>query len=57
MDDKFLRAVQEKSYRINFPGIVSESNWATVLPYTLERIIDFEINSEILNLNREAIRV
>jgi hypothetical protein len=47
LDEHFLRKVEEKSYRINFPGIVNDHNWTSVLPLGLENILEMGINSEI----------
>jgi 4-alpha-glucanotransferase len=47
LDEHFLRKVEERSYRINFPGIVNDHNWTSVLPLALENIIEMDINREI----------
>jgi 4-alpha-glucanotransferase len=47
LDENFLRKVEEKSYRINFPGVVNDANWTMILPYNLEKILNLDINGEI----------
>lgn len=51
LDDNFLRKTEEKSFRINFPGLVNDENWTAVLPISLERMCTLEINREIKEMN------
>jgi 4-alpha-glucanotransferase len=50
LDEHFLRKVEERSYRINFPGIVNDQNWTTVLPLGLENILELSINKDIAGI-------
>lgn len=56
LDENFLRVCEEKSYRINFPGVVNESNWTAVIPYSLETINSMQVNSVILGMVEETNR-
>lgn len=51
LDENFLRFCEEKSYRINFPGVVNESNWTAVYPYKLETILELPVNNLIREMN------
>ncbi|MCI0473918.1 MAG: hypothetical protein L0Y76_10090, partial [Ignavibacteria bacterium] len=54
LDEHFLRKVEERSYRINFPGIVNDHNWTSVLPLGLEDILKMNINSKIAGIISES---
>jgi len=51
LDENFLRKIEEKSFRINFPGIVNDDNWTAVLPIDLDKICGLNINTEIKEMN------
>jgi len=51
LDENFLRKIEEKSFRINFPGVVNDENWTAVLPIELENMCNLQINSEIKRMN------
>lgn len=57
LDENFLRKIEEKSYRINFPGVVNDANWTVVLPYNLEKILNLDVNGEISGLVLKSGRV
>ncbi|MFC2092387.1 4-alpha-glucanotransferase [Bacteroidota bacterium] len=57
LEESFLRKNEETSYRINFPGIVDDKNWTTVLPYSLEELQELKINSLIKDINKECNRL
>jgi len=54
LDEHFLRKVEERSYRINFPGIVNDQNWTSVLPLGLENILEMNINKDIAGIISES---
>lgn len=56
-DENFLRMVKERSFRINFPGVVNDENWTVVLPMNLEKICKLDINKEIFEMNSKYNRV
>lgn len=56
-DENFLRIAEERSIRINFPGVVNDENWTTVLPFKLEKICRLNINKEIYEMNSKFDRV
>lgn len=47
LDESFLSKCGQTSYRINFPGIVDDKNWSSVLPYSLEKLLTLDINKKI----------
>lgn len=51
LDENFLRKIEEKSFRINFPGVVNDENWTAVLPIELENMCNLQINNEIKRMN------
>lgn len=51
LDENFLRKIEERSFRINFPGIVNDENWTGVLPIYLENICELGINKDLKELN------
>ncbi len=57
LEESFLRKNEETCYRINFPGIVDDKNWTTVLPYSLEELQELKINSLIKDINKDCNRI
>ena len=57
LEESFLRKNEETCYRINFPGIVDDRNWTTVLPYSLEELQELKINSLIKDINKDCNRI
>ena len=57
LDENFLRKIEEKSFRINFPGVVNDENWTAVLPGYLEDMCKLEINTVIKEMNLKYNRV
>ena len=57
LDENFLRKVEEKSYRINFPGVVNDANWTVILPYQLEKILNLDVNGEISGMVMKSGRI
>jgi len=51
LDEHFLRKIEEKSFRINFPGVVNDENWTAVLPICLEDMLSMEINEVLKEMN------
>lgn len=51
LDENFLRKIEERSFRINFPGVVNDENWTAVLPIKLEKMCELKINDEIKEMN------
>ena len=43
--------------RINFPGTLSKNNWSYVMPLSLERMLDLDINAEIKEINEKSRRI
>jgi len=54
LDESIFIKGEETSYRINFPGIVNDSNWSFVLPVSLEIILNLGVNSEIKKIVKET---
>ena len=44
------------NFRINFPGIVSDSNWSIVIPFSLEKMLTLNTNQVIRKINADADR-
>lgn len=44
-------------WRINFPGSISEKNWAWVLPFPLEKLLTLPLNRTLQSLNASASRI
>jgi 4-alpha-glucanotransferase len=57
LDESFFKKNKEICYRINFPGIVDDRNWTTVLPYTLEELMRLKINPLIRNIINTCNRI
>ena len=51
LDENLLRKIEEKSFRINFPGIVNDKNWTAVLPIYLENMCNLKMNESIKEMN------
>jgi 4-alpha-glucanotransferase len=45
------------SYRINFPGTITEKNWSLTLPFPLEQLPKLEITGIIKSLNEKTGRI
>jgi 4-alpha-glucanotransferase len=54
LDESLFVKGEETSYRINFPGIVNDTNWTFVMPVSLEIILNLGVNSEIKRIVEEA---
>jgi hypothetical protein len=46
-----------KPHRINYPGVINDENWTTVIPFSLEKIQALKINQEIKELVLESKRL
>ncbi len=57
LDENFLRKIEERSFRINFPGVVNDENWTAVLPIYLEKMCGLKINVEIKEMNSNNNRI
>lgn len=57
LDENILKDYKGWNYRINFPGIVSESNWSMVIPVSLEKLKEMQINEIIKKINTVMERV
>lgn len=57
LDENFLRIMLHKPHRINYPGVINDENWTTVIPFSLEKILTLEINQEIKTLVSESGRL
>ena len=57
LDESLFVKGEETSYRINFPGIVNDSNWTFVMPISLEIILNLGINSEIKKIIEDSNRI
>jgi 4-alpha-glucanotransferase len=56
LEDSFLRKNEESCYRINFPGIIDDKNWTTVMPFFLEELLELNINKIIQSINQSCDR-
>ena len=56
LEDSFLRKNEESCYRINFPGIIDDKNWTTVMPFSLEELLELNINKIIQSINQSCDR-
>lgn len=56
LDENFLRLMLHKPHRINYPGVINDENWTTVIPFPLEKILTLKINQEIKTLVLESER-
>lgn len=56
LDESFLRKNKETCYWINFPGIVDDKNRTTVLPFSLEELLELNINNVIRVMNQTCNR-
>lgn len=56
LDESLFIKGEETSYRINFPGIVNDTNWSFVLPIGLEIILNLGVNSEIKKILQDTQR-
>ena len=50
-DERFLNKNTVWNYRINTPGLISQSNWCLRLPFPIEELRKLEINSIIKEIN------
>lgn len=57
LDENFLRKTEEKSFRINFPGLVNDENWTAVLPISLEKLCGLGINEIIKEMHTRCNRI
>ncbi len=51
LDERFLNKNTTINYRINTPGLISQSNWCLRLPFPVEELRKLEINSIIKEIN------
>jgi 4-alpha-glucanotransferase len=56
LDESLFVKGEETSYRINFPGVVNDSNWTFVMPVSLEIMLNLGINSEIKKIVSDSDR-
>jgi hypothetical protein len=54
LDEKHLGKSTEWNYRINTPGLISESNWSLRMPFSLEDLRSSEINTTIKEINKKT---
>lgn len=57
LDESLFIKGEETSYRINFPGVVNDSNWTFVMPISLEIMQNLGINSEIKKIITDTNRL
>lgn len=57
LDESLFIKGEETSYRINFPGVVNDSNWTFIMPVSLEIMLNLGINSEIKKIISDSGRV
>ncbi len=57
LDDALFVKGEETSYRINFPGVINDSNWTFVMPVGLETMLNLGINTEIRKIIEDSDRV
>lgn len=44
-------------FRINFPGVVTDSNWTLAVPFSLEKMLKLPMHKTIQNINSESNRI
>jgi 4-alpha-glucanotransferase len=49
--------IKDKNIRINVPGTFSDKNWSTVLPVSLDEMLNASINNEIKEINNKTDRI
>ena len=52
IDEYYLNYQLKTPVRINYPGIVSDKNWRSSIPYPVENFQFFSINKTILEMNK-----
>lgn len=57
LDKKILNENKDWNYRINFPGVVNETNWSMVVPVSLEELNEMQISETIKSINKKTGRV
>lgn len=57
LDDALFVKGEETSYRINFPGVINDSNWTFVMPVGLETMLNLGINTEIRKIIEDSDRI
>lgn len=57
LEDALFVKGEETSYRINFPGVINDSNWTFVMPVSLETMLNLGINTEIRKIIEDSDRV
>ncbi len=57
LDENILKNFSSMNYRINFPGTVNADNWSLVLPFSMEELINHDINEIIKNITTASGRV
>ncbi|MFI5211851.1 MAG: 4-alpha-glucanotransferase [Ignavibacteria bacterium] len=50
LEKDFLESGSKWNYRLNTPGSVTRDNWSLILPISLERLLELEINDSIRSL-------
>ncbi|MBZ0202144.1 MAG: 4-alpha-glucanotransferase [Ignavibacteria bacterium] len=56
IDEGLLEKMGKWDYRINSPGSVSRKNWSILLPVSLERLLELNINDDIKSIIKETQR-
>lgn len=57
LNEDILKNFKGRDYRINFPGTVRSDNWSLVIPVSLEKLNELEINSVIKEINLKYGRI
>jgi hypothetical protein len=57
LDERFLRKIAKWIHRINIPGMVMKRNWSLLLPVSLDKLLELEINRVIKEITVKSNRV
>jgi 4-alpha-glucanotransferase len=57
LDKNILENFSGWNYRINFPGTVNTTNWSMVIPVSLEKLKELNINEMIKEINLNSNRI
>lgn len=57
LDENILQNCKGWDYRINFPGVVSGTNWSMIVPVSVEKLKELSINDKLKDINQKSGRI
>jgi 4-alpha-glucanotransferase len=52
-----MKEADDREFRINVPGTLSDANWSLVMPFSLDEMMDLAVNKAIKAINKKSDRI